>query len=79
MHGNVREWCADPWHGNYEGAWIDGSVWETGGNESYRVLRGGSWDIRPEVCRSAYRYLNIPDDVCINIGFRVVCVPARTS
>ncbi|TRT91729.1 MAG: TIR domain-containing protein, partial [Microcystis aeruginosa Ma_OC_LR_19540900_S633] len=27
MHGNVREWCADTWHDNYDGAPTDGSVW----------------------------------------------------
>jgi formylglycine-generating enzyme required for sulfatase activity len=27
MHGNVWEWCEDVWHGNYEGAPMDGSVW----------------------------------------------------
>jgi formylglycine-generating enzyme required for sulfatase activity/tetratricopeptide (TPR) repeat protein len=44
--GNVWEWLADKWHENYEGAPIDGSVWEEGG-ENYRVLRGGSWDNDP--------------------------------
>jgi formylglycine-generating enzyme required for sulfatase activity len=44
MHGNVWEWCEDAWHGNYEGAPDDGSVWGSdaaaGGD---RVVRGGGW------------------------------------
>ncbi|NEO98251.1 MAG: formylglycine-generating enzyme family protein [Symploca sp. SIO2E9] len=28
MHGNVWEWCLDPWHDNYKGAPTDGSVWD---------------------------------------------------
>ncbi|MBR8829074.1 MAG: SUMF1/EgtB/PvdO family nonheme iron enzyme [Gomphosphaeria aponina SAG 52.96 = DSM 107014] len=34
MHGNVREWCADNWHENYQNAPNNGSVW-TGGDETY--------------------------------------------
>ncbi len=55
-HGNVREWCADSWHDNYQGAPNDGSAWTTGGNSGYKIRRGGSWLYDPVVCRSAYRY-----------------------
>ncbi|MEA5537035.1 formylglycine-generating enzyme family protein [Crocosphaera sp. XPORK-15E] len=28
MHGNVYEWCLDPWHSDYNGAPSDGRVWD---------------------------------------------------
>ena len=73
LHGNVWEWCAEPWHSNYESAPVDGSVWEEGGDDSTRVLRGGSWANDPWDCRSAYRLYDPPDDRSSHIGFRVVC------
>ncbi|WP_427160695.1 SUMF1/EgtB/PvdO family nonheme iron enzyme [Aliinostoc sp. HNIBRCY26] len=72
MHGLVWEWCADPWHNNYQGAPTDGSVWEEGGDIYRRVLRGGSWNFGAELCRSASRSWNESDGGLRICGFRVV-------
>ncbi|WP_071189634.1 bifunctional serine/threonine-protein kinase/formylglycine-generating enzyme family protein [Trichormus sp. NMC-1] len=71
MHGLVWEWCADPWHNNYNGAPIDGSVWDIGGDIHRRVLRGGAWNFSAELCRSASRSWNEADDGLRMSGFRV--------
>ncbi len=55
MHGNVWEWVQDVVHDHYEGAPIDGSAWESGGDLGRRVLRGGSWLYGPRYARSASR------------------------
>ncbi|MBD2095112.1 SUMF1/EgtB/PvdO family nonheme iron enzyme [Trichocoleus sp. FACHB-591] len=73
MHGNVREWCLDHWHDNYEEAPSDGSAWVTGGNSDLRLLRGGLWNFNPGYCRSANRSRNTLDSSYYYIGFRVVC------
>jgi formylglycine-generating enzyme required for sulfatase activity len=74
MHGNVWEWCLDHWHdGNYKGAPDDGSAWLKDAESARRVLRGGSWDFDPRVCRSASRNYLFPRDDLNHIGFRVVC------
>jgi formylglycine-generating enzyme required for sulfatase activity len=74
LHGNVREWCVDYWHDNYEGAPTDGTAWLQGGDSSKRVLRGGSWNVGPKKCRSSYRVKYSADASLYDVGFRVVCV-----
>jgi formylglycine-generating enzyme required for sulfatase activity len=38
-------------------------------------MRGGSWNVIPRECRSAYRDHSVPGNVDGDIGFRVVCFP----
>jgi formylglycine-generating enzyme required for sulfatase activity len=76
MHGNVWEWCLDPWHKSYGGAPSDGTAWvndaEDGG---VRLLRGGCWNFNPRDCRSAYRsggHQGLPFNL---VGFRLCRFP----
>ncbi|MEO0537660.1 MAG: formylglycine-generating enzyme family protein [Cyanobacteria bacterium P01_A01_bin.123] len=73
MHGNVYEWCRDHYHDSYRGATEDGSAWSTNNENARRILRGGSWDVDPGDCRSAYRLSFFPDVRFNPFGFRVVC------
>ncbi|MFN6565630.1 SUMF1/EgtB/PvdO family nonheme iron enzyme [Dendronalium sp. ChiSLP03b] len=74
MHGNVWEWCADSWHENYEGAPLDGSVWQENNNNLPKyVIRGGSWKEPPSSCRSANRGWEYARKGSNTLSFRVVC------
>ena len=72
MHGNVWEWVEDCYHDNYVGAPTDGLAWKTGCGVHYGVIRGGSFDLAPQLLRSAVRYWIYPDRRAYYIGFRVV-------
>jgi formylglycine-generating enzyme required for sulfatase activity len=71
VHGNVWEWCEDVWHDNYKGAPTDGSAWLLGEDDSWRVVRGGSWDSYPRSLRAAVRGRYSTDDRIDVLGFRL--------
>ncbi|MFZ2171864.1 MAG: SUMF1/EgtB/PvdO family nonheme iron enzyme [Methylococcaceae bacterium] len=73
MSGNVWEWVQDCWHDNYDHAPGDGSAWQAANNGdcSRRVLRGGSWNYRPQLLRSANRDGYFPCSRDYSIGFRL--------
>lgn len=72
MHGNVYEWCVDPWTRNHEAAgYRDGDGARMGLAEvDYRVIRGGSWYEPDRSVRSSSRSLRHPDDRDSDLGFR---------
>ena len=76
MSGNVWEWCEDSWHDSYankpENIKNNGSIIWSDSNESYHVLRGGSWRSGSWSCRSANRDRDVADDWFNGIGFRLV-------
>ncbi len=72
MSGNVWEWCQDFWHDDYTGAPSDGAAWITGGDQSFRITRGGSSSGDSNDCRSSNRDGYWPTPTYGNVGFRVV-------
>lgn len=73
MHGNVWEWTEDCWHGDYNGAPIDGAAWAASheGDCSGRMIRGGSWLYVPRLARSADRNRINLYETYNNVGFRL--------
>jgi formylglycine-generating enzyme required for sulfatase activity len=70
MAGNVWQWVQDCYSRNYDQAPTDGSE-STGQDCTYRVARGGSWNLGPEYARSAVRFRYVHNYQAIIRGFRV--------
>ncbi|ASC71961.1 sulfatase-modifying factor domain protein [Halomicronema hongdechloris C2206] len=75
MHGNVWEWCQDPWHQDYGSGMtqqqVQGNV--QANQATHRVVRGGSWYSTPERCRAASRFHFRDSSSHHDVGFRVIC------
>ncbi|APA89249.1 SUMF1/EgtB/PvdO family nonheme iron enzyme [Paraburkholderia sprentiae WSM5005] len=71
MNGGVWEWTADCWHNSYQGAPVDGHVWDSPGCEM-RVIRGGSWREGGDYMLSATRFKYSAGVRQSQDGFRVV-------
>jgi len=69
MHGNLWEWCADPWHHSYIGVPQSSYMLYTEGSIRYRVARGSSWHEPHDLCRSATRLRMRPDEGNEMFGF----------
>ena len=74
MHGNVWEWCLDC-YGDYPTSSVTDPKGPSTG--SYRVIRGGGWDIYAPYCRSAYRINYDPSNGRSYVGFRVALAPVK--
>jgi formylglycine-generating enzyme required for sulfatase activity len=61
MHGNVAEWCVDQYDPQGYSKHAPANPFTLATKEYPQVVRGGSWDADPPMCRSAARDSSNPD------------------
>jgi formylglycine-generating enzyme required for sulfatase activity len=73
MHGNVAQWCEDRFGAYPQQGAVNPQGAKEGGS---RVLRGGSWQDGPSLCRSASRaWSSLDNRGSGDYGFRVCYFP----
>ncbi|MBL4693232.1 MAG: formylglycine-generating enzyme family protein, partial [Magnetovibrio sp.] len=75
MAGNVREWTADCYQANHQGAPKDGTAVQSHKECHKRTVRGGSWSYLPRDHRSANRHRVFVTFKLNDLGFRVARIP----
>ncbi|MCP4426363.1 MAG: SUMF1/EgtB/PvdO family nonheme iron enzyme, partial [Chloroflexi bacterium] len=84
MAGNVWEWCSTRWHDqkqkeyNYPYTPDDGREDLSGGDNIYRVFRGGSWYQDKDASRCAARIRDYPWSWGSIDGFRCCATSSLT-
>lgn len=72
LAGNLWEWVADCWHGNYQGAPADDGPWlQACKGEGRQTVRGSSWNVGiPQTVRAAARDSAPATSRYHGVGFR---------
>lgn len=71
MHGNVWEWCRDPYYRSHSDPLPDNRSLEAPGSTGF-VLRGGSWVNNSWKCESSSRSSFDPNYAQYSLGFRLL-------